>query len=91
MGDQQEAEREHPEPENRQDRENPSEGEKKAGGNADPARIGVTELAYEPRHALGDLLLEIPESSPQYDSTVVHWLPHALVQTPYGPQRITKA
>jgi hypothetical protein len=51
----------------------------------------VTELAYEPRHALGDLLLEIPESSPQYDSTVVHWLPHALVQTPYGPQRITKA
>ena len=65
IGDQEKAEREHPDPENRQEREDAAYDAKRADRNADPARIGVTEAPNGTGGPLRQLSLEVLECGPQ--------------------------
>jgi hypothetical protein len=54
-GNQQEPERQHPDAEHRQKRENPTNNAKRAHRDANPSSIGVTQTSNNARPADGDL------------------------------------
>ena len=65
MGDEEEAERKHPESQKGENREDPAQDEKRTDGYSDPVSARMTQPSHDSSHPLGHLLLEVLEGPPQ--------------------------
>ena len=70
MGDEEEAERKHPESEKRENREDPAQDEEHTNRYSDPVSARMTQPSHGSSHHLGHLLLEVLEGPPQDELTL---------------------
>jgi hypothetical protein len=70
MGDEEEAERKHPESEKRENREDPAQDEEHTDRYSDPVSARMTQPSHGSSHPLGHLLLEVLEGPPQDELTL---------------------
>jgi hypothetical protein len=68
VGHQQEAQRQHPYAEERQDREYSSDDEENADGQSDPPGSRMAKVSEHPRDFAGHLMLQVPECLSQNSS-----------------------
>jgi hypothetical protein len=68
IGHQQQAQRQHPYSEERQDRENPPEDEENADGQPDPLGRRMAKVPENPRDLAGHFVFQVPERLSQNSS-----------------------